>query len=291
MKKILVFMLLIYGHYGFGQSRIMESLSIDSKLLNKEINYSVYLPENYNSSEQTYPVLYLLHGFLGNETDWIRIGDLQTTVDKLITSEDIVPMVVIMPDGDDRLYMNKEDGSYPYEDMFITEFIPLIESKYRIKKNKKQRAICGLSMGGSGALRLAFKHHDIFGVSVAFSAGISTEEEIANEASETFEPYFGRISPSVIGKKGKDRLNSTIEDYDVLHWVKHTNANILKSIQIYFDCGDDDFVTVGNAQLHILLTQKGIPHEYRVKDGSHDWNYWKTALPDGIRFISKAIKD
>lgn len=291
MNKVIIFLVLVYSIYGFSQSTVIESLSIKSDVLNKQVNYSVYLPEHYNVSEQSYPVVYLLHGFLGNETDWIRSGNLQATVDQLITSKKIVPMVIIMPDGDDRLYMNKEDGSYPYEDMFMTEFIPFIESKYRVKKDRKHRAICGLSMGGSGALRLAFKYHDIFGVTVAFSAGISTEEEIINEASETFEPYFGRISPSVIGKKGEDRLNSTIEDYDVLNWVENTDSDILKSIQIYFDCGDDDFITVGNAQLHILLTQKGIPHEYRVKNGSHDWDYWRSALPDGLVFISNTMKD
>ena len=271
------------------QSKVMESLSIKSTLLDTTVKYSVYLPDGYNDSSDKYPVVYLLNGFTGNETDWTRIGLVKDIADGLIKGKKIVPMVIIMPDGDDRLYMNKDDGTYPYEDMFIEEFMPFIESEYRIKNEKKFRAIAGLSMGGSGSLRFALKYHNTFGACAGFSAGISTEEEVEKEASETFDAYFGRLSPSIIGKKGKDRLTETMHDYDVLHLVKMKDAELLKTVAIYFDCGDDDFLTVGNSQLHIDLTKKGIPHEFRMRDGGHTWSFWRDSLTVGLQFISNSI--
>lgn len=288
---IVILLVLTLGLKIDAQSKVLQSLSMKSKLLHTDVKYSVYLPNGYETSKQNYPVVYLLNGFTGDETDWIRIGLVKDISDELIRGNKIIPMVIIMPDGDDRLYMNKDDGSYPYEDMFISEFIPFIEKEYRITSEKKYRSISGLSMGGSGSLRLAFKHHNLFGACAAFSAGISTEEEIMNESSDSFDAYFGRVSPSIIGKKGKARLTETMRDYDVLHLVNTKDIDLLKTVHIYFDCGDDDFLTVGNAQLHISLTKKGIPHEYRVRDGSHTWNFWQDSLPQGLQFISNTMRN
>ncbi|WP_299224947.1 alpha/beta hydrolase-fold protein [uncultured Psychroserpens sp.] len=271
------------------QSKVLESLSMTSKLLNTEINYSVYLPNGFDDSKNTYPIVYLLNGFTGDETDWVKHGELQTVADQLIENGKVLPMVIVMPDGDDRLYMNKDDNTYPYEDMLITEFLPFIENKYRVKDHKKYRGIAGLSMGGAGSLRLALKYHELFGVCAGFSAGISTEEEIMSESSDSFDSYFGRLSPSIIGSKGKDRITETYKDYDVLHLVNTKAAKLLKTVKIYFDCGDDDFLTVGNAQLHIDLTKKEIPHEYRVRDGKHTWEFWKDSLHNGLIFISNTM--
>lgn len=291
MKKLIIaFLFFVFLENVQAQSRILESLSMPSELLNVDIKYSVYLPDGYESSVSNYPVVYLLNGFTGNETDWIRYGMVKDIADELIRAKKIIPMIIIMPDGDDRLYMNKDDGSYPYETMFITELLPFIESSYRIKNTKQYRAISGLSMGGSGSLRLALKYHDIFGHCAAFSAGISTKEEIINEVQESFDSYFGRVSPSIIGKKGKARLTATMMDYDVLELVKIKDPELLKSVNLYFDCGDDDFLTLGNSQLHIELTKRKIPHEFRMRDGAHTWNYWQDSLPEGLEFISNMIR-
>ncbi|MBR9846846.1 MAG: esterase family protein, partial [Algicola sp.] len=200
-------------------------------------------------------------------------------------------MVMGRPEGDERLYMNKEDGTYPYEDMFITEFMPYVEQKYRIKSEKTFRAISGLSMGGSGSLRLAFKYHTLFGACAGFSPGISTDEEILTEDQESFDSYFGRISPSAIGKKGKDRLTAAVKDYDVLRLVNSKDPEILKTVHVYFDCGDDDFLTIGNSQLHIDMTKRGIPHEFRMRNGGHTWEFWKESLPYGLMFISNTMQN
>ena len=95
-----------------------------------------------------------------------------------------------------------------------------------------------------------------------------------NEAPESFDAYFGNISPSVVGKKGKARINQTIKDYDVLRLGKSVDESILKSLKIYFDAGDDYVLTtVSNGELHKILIQRNIAHEYRVRNGGPDWEY------------------
>jgi enterochelin esterase-like enzyme len=280
----------IVSIFSNAQSEINLSLSMNSKLLDTSVMYSVYLPEAYNKSEDDFPILYLLNGFTGDETDWNMEGLLSDIINELIRANKIEPMVIVMPDGDDRLYMNKEDGAYPYEDMLIKEFMPYIENKYRIKNEKQFRAISGLSMGGAGSMRLALKFHELFGACASYSASIRTYDEIINDNSNHFDNYFGRISPSVIGKKGEVRYSDTIKEYDLLNLVDTQDTESLKSVNIYFDCGDDDFLTLGNTYLHIKLKKKGIPHEFRVRDGKHTWNYWIDSLPIGLVFISDSMR-
>jgi enterochelin esterase-like enzyme len=286
--SLLVIVLLVTSSNS--QSKVLKSLEMQSELLKTTVRYSVYLPHGYESSQENYPIVYLLNGFTGNETDWISQGQLKTVVDQLIKVNKIEPLVIIMPDGDDRLYMNKDDGTYPYEDMFIKEFMPFVESTYKIKSDKKFRGISGLSMGGAGSLRLALKYHDLFGACAGFSSGISTEEELMAESQKSFDDYFGRISPSVIGATGDDRITEAIREYNLFQLIETKPADQLKTVNIYFDCGDDDFLAIGNSTLHIELLKKGIPHEYRVRDGAHTWNFWIQSLPLGLEFISDTFR-
>lgn len=272
------------------QSRIIESISMESELLKDSIKYSVYLPEGFENSKDKFPVVYLLNGFTGNETNWHRIGLLQAIADELIRGNKIEPMVIIMPDGDDRLYMNKDDGTYPYEDMLITEFLPFVENKYNIKGDKQHRGISGLSMGGAGSLRLALKYHNLFGACAAYSSGILTDEEIVNAPQKNFDNYFARISPRTVGVEGKKRLTDAIKEYNIFSLIQTKDVNELKTVNIYFDCGDDDFLAIGNSMLHVEMLKKKIPHEYRVRDGAHTWNFWVDSLPHGLEFISDSMR-
>ena len=275
----------------YSQGKVLKSQSMASNLLNTDVKYSVYLPPNFESSDKSYPVVYLLNGFTGDETDWTRVGLVQATTDELIRGKKITPMVIIMPDGDDRLYMNKADGSYPYEDMIIKELMPYVEEKYRIKSEKKYRSTSGLSMGGAGSLRLALKHHELFGACAAFSSAIVTDAEIKQIPQENFDNYFARIDPELVGKEGEDRLTDSYNDSSILHLINNKDPELLKTVNIYFDCGDDDFLAIGNSQLHIDLLKKRIPHEYRVRDGGHTWNFWVDSLPEGLIFISNSMRD
>tara|TARA_R110000868_G_scaffold121034_1_gene321097 strand:+ start:9016 stop:9894 length:879 start_codon:yes stop_codon:yes gene_type:complete len=271
------------------QSKVLESLTMESKVLKSSIQFSVYLPDGYDTSTRQYPVVYLLNGYTGDERDWIQFGNMKHILDAEIEKSNVTEMIVIMPDGDDRLYMNTTDGSYAYEDMFINEFIPYIENKYRIRKEKQFRGISGLSMGGSGTLKLALKHHELFGACAAFSSAVFDDNEVIGMDQVSFDNYFGRTLTKVKGLSGVSRLNEDYKAYDIVNLVENKDIELLKSVKIYFDCGDDDFLSIGNAQLHIALKQKNIPHEYRARDGAHTWDYWRSSLPIGLAFISKAM--
>ncbi|MFT6934809.1 MAG: enterochelin esterase-like enzyme [Maribacter sp.] len=288
-KHHLFFLLFTVTSSLFAQSKLMESLGMKSTLLRTEVNYSIYLPDGYEDSERHYPVVYLLNGYTGDETDWIEAGGMQRIVDHEIEQGNIQEMVIVMPDGDDRLYMNRTDGTYPFEDMFMKELLPYIQSQYRVRKGKRYTGISGLSMGGAGSLRLALKYDKQFGACAAFSSAIFTEDSVTASDSESMNGYVSKAMPDMVGTKGKNRLNKSYEDYDVLHLVKTKDLALLKTVKIYFDCGDDDFLTLGNAELHKELIERQIPHEYRVRDGAHTWPFWRESLPVGLKFISDSF--
>ncbi|MBO3698042.1 esterase family protein [Roseivirga sp. E12] len=269
------------------QSVVKESMSFQSKILQKDIRYSVYLPDGYNTSLRMYPVVYLLNGFTGNETDWIQFGDMQHIVDEGIAQGDIPPMVIIMPDGDDRLYMNNHDNSYRYGDMFIEELMPHVEGKYRIRAEKQFRGISGLSMGGAGTLRFAMLYPELFGAAAAYSSAVGTDEEMLAGGQQGFDGYWGRALGT--GLKGEARLSEHYRKNSILDIAKTADVNKLNTVRIYFDCGDDDFLAIGNASLHIEMRKRGIRHQYRVRDGAHTWDFWRTSLPIGLKFIAESF--
>ena len=132
--------------------KITEQQVIKSNILGKEVRYTIYLPPDYTSSERTYPVVYLLHGYTDDNTGWLQFGEINRYADKAIGDGTIPPMIIVMPNGDSSWYINSYDGKEKYEDFFIQEFMPAIEKTYHIKAEKKSRGIAGLSMGGYGAL-------------------------------------------------------------------------------------------------------------------------------------------
>lgn len=269
-----------------GQSQVFESLEMSSELLNTNVKYSVYLPDGYDDSQRKYPIVYLLNGYTGDERDWIQFGNMQNIMDEGIANSDFPAMIVVMPDGDDRLYINKADGTYPYGDMLIEELIPYVESQYRVRSEKQFRAVSGLSMGGAGCLILAFKNPDLFGAVASYSGAIRTDEEfMAYQKGDGWDNYFGRAFGT--GLEVKERMTEHYLNNNVLGLAKHVDLNALKSLNIYFDCGDDDYLSPGNAHLHLLLKERGIEHEFRINQGAHTWPYWRKNLPIGMAFIGQ----
>ncbi len=132
--------------------KVLESRTLNSTILGKAVRYTIYLPADYESSERYYPVVYLLHGYTDNDMGWLQFGEINRYADKAIAEGTIPPMIIVMPNADSSFYINSFDGKQPYEDFFITEFIPGIEKTYRIRSAKQFRAVAGLSMGGYGTL-------------------------------------------------------------------------------------------------------------------------------------------
>jgi S-formylglutathione hydrolase FrmB len=226
-------------------------------------------------------VLYLLHGYGDDETGWTQFGEAQIIADKL--QGEVAPMIIVMPDAGVSWYINSYDGKVKYEDFFIKEFIPAIEKAYRIKAQKRYRGVAGLSMGGYGTLIYSLKYPDLFSAAAPLSAAVWDDTAMTSMPDAFYESAFGQLYGR--GLKGKDRLNTAWYNNSVLKIVETKSADDLKKVRYWIDCGDDDFLTKGNALLHIALTDKQVPHEYRVRDGAHTWTYWRTGIIPALAFI------
>lgn len=283
MKKItfILFSFFLFFQLSAQNGKVLESMEFKSNLVNYQVKYSIYLPPDYETSQRNYPVLYLLHGYTDDETGWIQFGEANSIADEGIANGDFSSCIIVMPDGQVSLYCNHYNGKDPWEDMFIQEFIPFIEKEYRIRSKKEFRAIAGLSMGGNGALLLAMRNTDLFSTCVAMSAAVFTDEEILADYGNNnyFRDIFGADMKKGVSEHWK--ANSP------MHLVESVDMQKLKSVRFYIDCGDDDFLYKGNSSLHIKMRDLKIPHEYRVRQGEHQWSYWRTGLVDGLKYISE----
>jgi len=285
MKKVIIILFLLPAIFVFGQERGTVSTNnvCKSPVLGHDIAYSVYLPPGYGIDKINYPVLYLLHGYTGDQTNWVQFGDVQRTATAAIERGDIPPLIIIMPDAGNSWYVNDIQGKVRYEDAFFNDFIPYIEKTYPVVAKKDFRAIAGLSMGGYGALLYALKHPDYFSVCVAMSAAVFTDEEIKafpQDRRAMFDDLFGDFSTG---------LPQHWKDNSILEIIKNYPDDKKNKVRFYIDCGDDDFLYRGNAALHVALRDQNMQHEFRMRDGAHTWSYWRSSLKAGLKFIGKSF--
>lgn len=286
MRSLLLILLFPVGILSAQQGTIKESLIVKSKVLGREVKYSIYLPADYGTSRR-YPVLYLLHGLGDNETGWTQFGEVKQIADKQTNNGESTPMIIAMPDGGRGWYINAADGTSRYEDFFINEFIPFVDSLYQTRSEKRYRAIAGLSMGGFGTCIMSMKHSDLFAAAAPLSGGIFTNDEIVNMPDENWNGAFA--IPYGKNSKGKDRLSEHYKNNSILDIVSKKSTDELKKVRYYIDCGDKDFLIKGNMALHAALIDKKVPHEFRVRGGIHNWPYWRSALPEVLVFVSESF--
>ncbi len=289
MKLLLSALLLCTSLTPFAQTpkgKVIEGQNMLSKITGYAVNYSVYLPPCYETSQRAYPVVYLLHGYSDNETAWVQFGEVNYTLDKAIEEGLVPPMIIIMPNAKVTWYVNNHSGSDRYEDMIFEEFIPFVEKQYRIRSQKEFRAVSGLSMGGNGSLVWALKHPDMFSACAAFSAAVYTNDEMKYHLNkgnkDWFIPIYGNLD-----KKGN--LPQHWLNYNVLEMIDKLPVNQLNRVKFYIDCGDDDFLYKGNAALHVAMRNKNVKHQFRIRDGAHNWTYWRTNIIYGLQFIGNVF--
>lgn len=299
MKKIIPFILILLffqipshsqtssAAVAVSQGQVQEGLHFKSDILGRDVNYCIYLPPDYKVSTRRYPVVYLLHGFSDNETAWVQFGEVNLAADRAIATREIPPMIIVMPDAKITWYINDYRGRERYEDMFIKEFIPYVDKTFRTRAKKEFRGISGLSMGGYGSLMFAMRHPEEFAACAALSAGVMTDEEIVNMENNQYDRFFTDLFGNKL--RGKDRLNEQWRSYNPLDLAKTVPIEKLKRVRWYMDCGDDDFLYKGNSALHVLMRNLQIPHEYRVRDGAHNWTYWRTGITNALKFIGKSF--
>ncbi|HEY1659703.1 MAG TPA: alpha/beta hydrolase family protein [Candidatus Sulfotelmatobacter sp.] len=272
------------------QSRI-DCNAMSSRILKHSVHYCVYIPASYDASArkqppQRYPVLYFLHGLGDNEQELFNSGGW-TLLDDLRRQHKVGEFLIVAPEGGRTFYINSADGRVRYSDFFLQEFIPLIESKYRIAKGRANRGITGISMGGYGALRFAFSHPELFSSVSAQSAALITESPEEMDVGIRSGMQLGKLLATVFG----DPIN-------VRHWNENSpfllaqkNRVALRNVRIYFNCGRDDNYGFekGAAALDEELEREGVKHEYRSYPGDHSITYFLSHFEEVMEFESRAF--
>jgi enterochelin esterase-like enzyme len=263
-------------------SKVFDDLTMDSEILKMERHYAIYLPPDYEHSERSYPVLYLLHGGGDDQTGWVQFGEVKHITDKAIKEGKATPMIIVMPDANrgQRGYFNDLKNEWRYEDFFFEEFLPYVESTYRIKGNKRYRAVAGLPMGGGGSFMYALHHPELFSSACPLSASCGPL------SMEDLKKRMERRGQEV---GSQEQLEAYYKQHSALELVKNMPENQKDKVRWYIDCGDDDFLFEGNSLVHIEMRKKEIPHEFRVRDGSHSWTYWRESMPEVLSFVSAAF--
>ncbi|MFN8210626.1 MAG: alpha/beta hydrolase family protein [Bacteroidales bacterium] len=281
MKKLSLSLLLIVFITGvYGQTgKVFDNLTMKSKILNMDRKFAIYLPPDYETSQRSYPVLYLLHGYGDDQTGWVQFGEVQHIADEAINSGKATAMIIVMPDANTGKigYVNTIKGDWNYEDFFFQELMPYVEKTWRIKGEKRYRAIAGLSMGGEGTFIYALHHPELFSSACPLSAatGPATVKDIDSYRLWTSGENISQADKEAYFKK-----------YSVLSLINTMPETQKKAVRWYIDCGDDDFLYEGNSLVHIAMRKGEIPHEFRIRDGVHSWPYWRSALPVVLEFVS-----
>jgi enterochelin esterase-like enzyme len=199
-------------------------------------------------------------------------------------------MIFVMPAGFNSYYVNRYNGSMLYMDFFTKELVPHIDSVYRTIKDKEHRAVMGYSMGGYGAIILPSKNPDIFQTGVSLSMSFRTDSQYIAEPQWVFDSQWAPIFGGY-GIQGSARLTSYFLDYSPFHFFGVPGGKSLTGLNLYIDCGDDEeTLSETNGELHNLLRDLDFPHEYRMNNGGHSWDYWHKELPEALRYIGFAFK-
>lgn len=261
-----------------------ECVSLQSKILERSVPYCVLLPPSFDTEKtRRYPVLYLLHGLGDNEQMLIHSGGMNL-VEDLSEQRQIGEFLIVTPSGDASFYINSRDGKRRYEDFFVQEFMPSVEKKYRARPGRTSRGIGGISMGGYGALHIAFRHPQLFGAVGTHSAALI--EKLPNiKAQDSRQISRLRVLGGAFGSPFDPAFWSSNDPLTIAH-----TAN-LAGLKIYFDCGSEDEYgfEAGAAALDKLLTARHIPHEFHLYPGGHNWIYFAEHLPALLEFQSRAF--
>lgn len=265
MKNILsLFFLAVIAGNSFGQAGTVDTISVYSPSNKKIIKAVVIKPAGYAKSSATFPVLYLLHGYGGNYSNWIK------RVPALKEHASTFNIIIVCPDGENSWYINSpvEAGSN-FEDFVGGELLKYVDSSYKTMPDRKHRAIAGLSMGGHGALMLGIRHKDLFGAAGSMSGALDLS---------------GIINNYDVNKLVGDTASFPWRNYSVLHLADSISTKGLKMI---FDCGVNDFLIQSSRDLHQKLNEQKVPHDYIERPGAHTWAYWGNAITYQLMYFRK----
>jgi S-formylglutathione hydrolase FrmB len=261
----------------------VECNSVPSKILPRPVPYCILLPPSFDADKtRRFPILYFLHGLGDNEQTFLHTGGWNL-VEDLREKGRLNDFLIATPAGEATFYINSRDGKLRYEDFLLQEFLPFIERHYRVRPGRVNRAISGISMGGYGALHLAFAHPQLFSSVSAHSAALIEKLPIflsGNGGAPA--PGRTRILGGVFGLPP-----------DPAFWERNSPLTLARTasfsgLKIYFDCGsEDDFgFDAGTIALDKVLASRKIPHEFHLYPGRHDWSYFAAHLEASLSLHS-----
>jgi len=257
-----------------------EIVRLDSKLLWKEVFYCAILPKGYANSDRKFPVLYLLHGLFGRFDNWI-------TNTKITEYARDFPFLIICPEGGDGWYTDSPNlQKHFYESYIFQELIPDAERRFNVSRKRESRAIAGLSMGGYGAFKFAFRRPEMF----CFAASMSGAFHAAAVFDEMESEALTELKPSVLGVFGKE-AGKVRADNDLFQIAEIFPAERIRKLPFfYFECGVADSFLPTNIRLAELFRRRRIPHEFRQFDGGHDWNYWDQRVKNVLQLSASKFQ-
>ncbi|MGD0932698.1 MAG: alpha/beta hydrolase-fold protein [Candidatus Korobacteraceae bacterium] len=260
-----------------------ECFVIKSQILGRPVRYCAFLPASFDQDKtRRYPVLYFLHGLEDNEESLLNFGGWDV-VSELRSKGKIGDFVILAPSAGHTFYINSENGKVRYEDFLMKEFMPEMEKRYRAAGTRATRGITGISMGGYGALRLAFRYPDEFAAVSAQMPALITN--VPKDLGASAQGGPGALLGDVFGSRDYfDRNN-------VFYFARTESAASLKRMKIYFDVGsnDDYGFEQGAQELDKLLRSRGIPHEFHIYPGGHTAQFVISHFSDVVQFQWIAI--
>lgn len=265
MKNVFTFLVCISLSF-LARAATVDTVSIYSKAMNREFKCVVILPDPPPNVRMRFPVVYLLHGYSGNYSNWVKL------VPQIKDYADQYLVMIVCPDGaySSWYYDSPLDSSMKFETYISKEVPEYIDEHFGTIKDKNARAITGLSMGGHGGLFLGFRHSDVFGACGSMSGGVDIQP-----FSKNWE----------ISKRIGDSTHYP------MNWKNYSVTSVIEEVHdfpaaIIFDCGTEDFFYKVNHALHEKMVSLHIPHEYIERPGQHNWAYWSNSVQYQLLYFS-----
>ncbi|RYY38951.1 MAG: esterase family protein [Chitinophagaceae bacterium] len=243
----------------------VDTVTIFSKAMNRSFRAVVIKPDSYQKGKTNYPTVYLLHGLGGKFSDWVsKAPNLKLHADRN-------NVLVVCPDGaiNSWYFDSPEDSTMRFETYVADEIPAYIDAHYRTIRDRKARAITGLSMGGHGGLFLGYRHANFFGAAGSMSGALMVEL--------IKEPMYG------VSKRLGDTTNTArYREYSIFGILDKQPKDTLALI---LDCGTEDFIVEMSRAVHKRLQELKIAHDYTERPGRHDWQYWNNAIQYQLLFF------
>ena len=262
---------------------LLDNERFNSQALNEDLVYSIWLPSNYANDTKRYPVVYLLHGVGDNHKVWPNAGKVKHQIEKLVVSGQIPEMIVVMPGAKKSWYVDSSavDGPGDFATAIREDLIKHIDVTYRTIAHRSGRAIAGQSMGGFGALRLAFERPDLFSATAALSPALWSHVDSQTVLNERQERIFD-------GSFGQPFNSERFLSQSPVAYLDRINLSP-QELSIYLFAGDDDYFGVydSTSKFYSLLRKSKIEAQLRIADGGHNWRYWSDTLPEVLSMFAE----